>query len=98
MVLATWTGLEFPGAQSDLERVRDKTQAVYGESRCMSLEDLKHQVAHIQVSAIRTLLFDRFDFGLENEAPVPSSGSWVTGPERPCRLRYRHRSQGGVVL
>ena len=43
-VLATWTGLELVRAASYLERVRQETQAVYGETGSMDLEGLKQQV------------------------------------------------------
>lgn len=189
-VLATWTGLELLRASSYLERVRDETRVVYGETGEMSLEGLKQQVAmehavrecerlhppliilirkvlepmpygnylvpegalamvspavshrlpdlfgepdrfdpdrfapparedkqhhyaligfgggkhrcmgkhfaEMQIQAIWTVLFDRFDFSLETEFPASNYGSWVTGPVEPCRLRYRRRSQGSV--
>ena len=189
-VLATWTGLELLRASSYLERVRDETHAVYGETRSMSLDGLKQQVtmehavrecerlhpplillirkvlkpmryadyvvpegalamvspavshrlphlfanpdrfnpdrfapparedrqhhytligfgggkhrcmgkhfAEMQVKAIWTALLDRFDLSLATDFPAPNYGSWVTGPETPCRLRYRRRSQGSV--
>ncbi|MDE2967869.1 MAG: cytochrome P450 [Chloroflexota bacterium] len=43
-VLATWTGLELLRATSYLARVREETQAIYGETGHMSLEGLKQQV------------------------------------------------------
>ena len=43
-VLATWTGLELLRASSYAARVRDETQAVYGEAGSMNLEGLKQQV------------------------------------------------------
>ena len=43
-VLATWTGLELLGATSYLKRIREETQAVYGETGSMDLEGLKQQV------------------------------------------------------
>ncbi|MYE06357.1 MAG: cytochrome P450 [Chloroflexi bacterium] len=43
-VLATWTGLELLRATSYLARVRDETQAIYGETGEISLEGLKQQV------------------------------------------------------
>ncbi len=189
-VLATWTGLEILRAGSYLERIREETQSIYGETGRLSLEGLKQQVtaehavrecerlhppliilirkvlkpmryrgyevpagslamvspavshrlpelfaepdrfdpdryasparedkqhpyaligfgggkhrcmgkhfAEMQVQAIWTVLFDRFDFSLETEFPNPNYGSWVTGPEDPCRVRYRRRTQNSV--
>ena len=43
-VLATWTGLELLRASQYLDRVRDETKAVYGETASMSLDGLKQQV------------------------------------------------------
>ena len=43
-VLAIWTGLELLRASSYAERVRNETQAVYGENGRMDLEGLKQQI------------------------------------------------------
>ena len=59
-----------------------------GKHRCMG----KH-FAETQIQAIWTVLLDRFDFSLATDFPAPNYGSWVTGPETPCRLRYQRRSQ-----
>ena len=59
-----------------------------GKHRCMG----KH-FAYLQLKAIWTVLLDRFDFHLDTEFPAPDYGSWVTGPEEPCRIRYSRRSQ-----
>ena len=189
-VLATWTGLEILRAGSYLERIREETQSIYGETGRLSLEGLKQQetaehavrecerlhppliilirkvlkpmryrgyevpagslamvspavshrlpelfaepdrfdpdryapparedkqhpyaligfgggkhrcmgkhFAEMQVQAIWTVLLDRFDFSLETDFPNPNYGSWVTGPEDPCRVRYRRRTQNSV--
>ena len=63
-----------------------------GKHRCMG----KH-FAYLQLKAIWTVLLDRFDFHLDTAFPAPNYGSWVTGPETPCRLRYRRRSQGSII-
>ena len=63
-----------------------------GKHRCMG----KH-FAYLQLKAIWTVLLDRFDFHLDTAFPAPNYGSWVTGPETPCLLRYRRRSQGSIV-
>ena len=63
-----------------------------GKHRCMG----KH-FAYLQLKAIWTVLLDRFDFHLDTAFPAPNYGSWVTGPETPCRLRYRRRTQGSIV-
>ena len=62
-----------------------------GKHACMG----KH-FAYQQLKAIWTVLLDRFDFFLDAEFPRPNYGSWVTGPETPCRVRYRRRSRPGV--
>ena len=62
-----------------------------GKHRCMG----KH-FAIMQLKAIWTVLFDRFDFDLAGAFPAPNYGSWVTGPKIPCRLRYRRRLQPSV--
>ncbi len=62
-----------------------------GKHRCMG----KH-FAYLQLKAICTVLLDRFDLHLDAAFPAPNYGSWVTGPETPCRVRYRRRSQAGV--
>ena len=186
-VLATWTGLELMRTPDYVERVRDESHTIYGETGLMSLEGLKQQVtiehavrecerlhpplimlirkvlqpmpygdyvvpagtlamvspavahrlpelfadpdrfnpdrfapparedkqhhysligfgggahrcmgkhfAETQIQAIWTVLLDRFDFSLATGFPSPNYGSWVTGPQTPCRVRYRRRSQ-----
>ena len=62
-----------------------------GKHRCMG----KH-FAYLQLKAIWTVLLDRFDLHLDTQFPAPNYGSWVTGPKRPCRLRYRRRSQASL--
>ncbi len=62
-----------------------------GKHRCMG----KH-FAYMQLKAIWTVLLDRFDFELNTAFPAPNYGSWVTGPEKPCRLSYRRRSHPSV--
>ena len=62
-----------------------------GKHRCMG-----KNFAILQIKAIWAVLFDRFDFQLDGEMPSPNYGSWVTGPEQPCRVRYRRRRQAGV--
>ena len=63
-----------------------------GKHRCMG-----RHFAYLQLKAIWTVLLDRFDFHLDTAFPAPNYGSWVTGPETPCRLRYRRRSSGSIV-
>ena len=62
-----------------------------GKHACMG----KH-FAYQQLKAIWTVLLDRFDFSAEAEFPRPNYGSWVTGPETPCRVRYSRRSRPSV--
>ena len=52
--------------------------------------------AYMQLKAIWSVLLDRFDFQLDGAFPAPNYGSWVTGPEEPCRVRYERRAQPGV--
>ena len=59
-----------------------------GKHACMG-----KNFAYMQLKAIWTVLLDRFDFSLSGAFPRPNYGSWVTGPERPCRVRYRRRAQ-----
>ncbi len=63
-----------------------------GRHRCMG-----KNFAIMQIKAIWTLLLDRFDFSLNGAFPDPNYGSWVTGPQRPCQIRYRRRAQAGAV-
>ena len=62
-----------------------------GKHACMG-----KNFAYMQLKAIWTVLLDRFDFSLGGAFPRPNYGSWVTGPERPCRVRYRRRAQPSV--
>ena len=62
-----------------------------GKHACMG----KH-FAYQQLKAIWIVLLDRFDFFLDAEFPRPNYGSWVTGPETPCRVRYSRRSGPSV--
>ena len=62
-----------------------------GKHRCMG-----KNFAYMQLKAIWTVLFDRFEFDPDTAFPAPDYGSWVTGPKAPCRLRYRRRSQASV--
>ncbi len=52
--------------------------------------------AYMQLKAIWTVLLDRFDFHLDGRVPDPNYGSWVTGPQEPCRMRYTRRSQASL--
>ena len=62
-----------------------------GKHICMG----KH-FAILQLKAIWTVLFDRFDFSFESEFPPPDYKSWVTGPKLPCMVRYTRRSEDSV--
>ena len=62
-----------------------------GKHRCMG-----QHFAYLQLKAIWTVLLDRFDFSFHTGFPAPNYGSWVTGPETPCRLRYRRHSQASI--
>ena len=62
-----------------------------GKHACMG-----KNFAYMQLKAIWTVLLDRLDFSLSGAFPRPNYGSWVTGPERPCRVRYRRRAQPSV--
>ena len=62
-----------------------------GKHACMG-----KNFAYMQLKAIWTVLLDRFDFLPCTGFPRPNYGSWVTGPETPCRVRYRRRSEPGV--
>ena len=62
-----------------------------GKHACMG-----KNFAYMQLKAIWTVLLDRFDFTPGGGFPRPNYGSWVTGPERPCRVRYRRRAQPSV--
>ena len=63
-----------------------------GKHQCMG----KH-FAYAQLKAIWTVLLDRFEWSLDTAVPAPNYGSWVTGPEEPCRVRYRRRSQASAL-
>ena len=58
-----------------------------GKHRCMG-----KNFAVMQIKAIWSVLLDQFDFELETPFPGPNYGSWVTGPEEPCMVRYRRRT------
>ena len=62
-----------------------------GKHRCMG-----KNFAIMQLKALWSVLFDRFDFYHDAAFPAPNYGSWVTGPQEPCRLRYRRRTQASV--
>jgi sterol 14-demethylase len=62
-----------------------------GKHLCMG----KH-FAYLQLKAIWTVLFDRFEFRSAAAVPPPDYGNWVTGPEKPCRLRYQRRAGASV--
>ena len=62
-----------------------------GKHACMG-----KNFAYMQLKVIWTVLLDRFDFLPGAKFPRPNYGSWVTGPETPCRVRYRRRSEPGV--
>ena len=62
-----------------------------GKHRCMG----KH-FAYLQLKAIWSVLLDRFDFRADGAVPAPDYGSWVTGPETPCRIRYKRRTKASV--
>ena len=63
-----------------------------GKHRCMG-----KNFAILQIKALWSVLFDRFDFTLATPFPEPNYGSWVTGPRLPCRVRYRRRSEASVI-
>ena len=62
-----------------------------GKHLCMG----KH-FAYLQLKAIWTVLFDRFEFRSAAAVPPPDYGNWVTGPEKPCRLSYQRRAGASV--
>ena len=62
-----------------------------GKHACMG-----KNFAYMQLKAIWTVLLDRFDFTADSGFPRPNYGSWVTGPETPCRVRYRRRAEPSV--
>ena len=64
-----------------------------GKHACMG-----KNFAYMQLKAIWTVLLDRFDFFAGSGLPRPNYGSWVTGPQPPCRVRYRRRSEPSVFL
>ena len=57
-----------------------------GKHRCMGMH-----FAYLQIKALLTILLSKFDFELVGHDPVPDYGSWVTGPIRPCNVRYKSR-------
>ncbi|MGM0576138.1 MAG: cytochrome P450 [Myxococcota bacterium] len=57
-----------------------------GKHKCIGMG-----FGYMQLEAIWTVLLDRFDFELATPAPKADYGTWVTGPEQPCRVRYRRR-------
>ena len=61
-----------------------------GKHKCMG-----KNFAYMQLKAIWTVLLDRFDFFSDSAFPQPDYSSWVTGPQTPCRVRYRRRTQPG---
>jgi len=63
-----------------------------GKHQCMG----KH-FAYMQLKAIWTVLLDRFEFSLDSGVPAPNYGSWVTGPQEPCIVQYRRRSQPSLI-
>ena len=63
-----------------------------GKHRCMG-----KRFAYLQLKVIWSVLLDRLDLELATPFPAPHYGSWVTGPEEPCRLRYRRRSQAPLI-
>ena len=63
-----------------------------GKHLCMG----KH-FAYAQLKAIWTVLLDRFEWSLDTAVPAPNYGSWVTGPEEPCRVRYRRRAPASAL-
>ena len=62
-----------------------------GKHACMG-----KNFAYMQLKAIWTVLLDRFDFVADARFPRPDYGSWVTGPEKPCRVGYRRRAEPSV--
>ena len=63
-----------------------------GKHLCMG----KH-FAYAQLKVIWTVLLDRFEWFLDTAVPAPNYGSWVTGPEEPCRVRYRRRAPASAL-
>jgi sterol 14-demethylase len=47
--------------------------------------------AYLQVKAIWSVLVRRFDLDLVDRSPAPDYGTFVAGPRRPCRVRFRRR-------
>ena len=62
-----------------------------GKHACMG-----KNFAYMQLKAIWTVLLDRFDFVADARFPRPNYGSWVTGPEKPCRVGYRRRAEPSI--
>ena len=81
-----------PPASEDRQHVYALIGFGGGKHRCMG-----KRFAYLQLKAIWTVLLDRLDLEAATPFPAPHYGSWVTGPEEPCRLRYRRRSQTPVI-
>jgi sterol 14alpha-demethylase len=60
-----------------------------GKHRCIGLA-----FAYQQVKVIWSLLLTRFELELADAALLPDYKTFVVGPRRPCRLRYRARHAG----
>jgi sterol 14-demethylase len=59
-----------------------------GKHRCIG-----STFAYLQIKVIWTVLLRNFDFELLDANPQPDYSTFVVGPRRPCRMRYRRLQQ-----
>jgi sterol 14alpha-demethylase len=57
-----------------------------GKHRCIGMA-----FAHQQIKVIWGVLLQKFDFKLSGDLAQPDYSTFVVGPQRPCRVRYRRR-------
>lgn len=58
-----------------------------GKHRCMGMH-----FAYLQIKALLTVLLREHAFEIIGSQPLPDYKSWVTGPRRPCSVRFRRQA------
>ena len=88
-----WLEREAPGRAEDRKALYTLIGFGGGKHRCVGTV-----FAYQQIKVIWTLFLRAFDFELVEPAYVPDLSTWVVGPKKPARVRFRRRKTAAVTV
>lgn len=88
-----WLERYEPGREEDRKALYTLIGFGGGKHRCVGMV-----FAYQQIKVIWTLLLQRFEFELLEPAYVPDMSTWVVGPKKPARLRYKRKVAAQVQV